>query len=66
MIQEWIRWKIADLMNRFSDVCWADLCSWAAYPKNYPFREIFEMRGTAGQCARLGGEPYCGKCEEAR
>ena len=60
----WLRWKIALLMNRLSDTCWADLVSWAAYPDLHDFKEIFIMRHTSGQCERLGAVPYCGKCEK--
>ena len=57
-----MRWLIIRLLNRLEDTCWAELVLWAIYPEIHPFDEIFEMRGTAGQCERRGELPYCGKC----
>jgi len=57
------RWRIAALVNDwFDDVCWYDLCLWANSPDMHPFSEIFNMRGTAGRCARAGDDPHCLKC----
>ena len=61
-MSERIRMAIARLVNRRRDTCWADLVLWAICPKLHPFREIFEMPGTAGDCERRGELPYCGKC----
>ena len=65
-MSSWIRWRVAELLDLFSDTCWADLCMWAYFPELHPFREIFKMRGRAGQCERMGEVPYCGKCEKDR
>lgn len=60
----WLRWQIAQVMNHFSDTCWADLVMWATYRNIHEFGEILSMRGTAGFCALHGAPPYCGKCED--
>jgi hypothetical protein len=59
-IELWVRWQIAVFMDRFDDTCWADLVLWAMFPENYDFVEILDVRGTAGQCEKMGSEPYCG------
>lgn len=61
-VSAWLRWRIAELLDRLPDVCWAGLARWAGYPDQHPFGEILEMRGTAGYCARHCQEYYCGKC----
>jgi len=61
-IKKRIRWALIRLVNRWADTCWTDLVMWAICPEIHPFSEIFEMRGTAGQCQRRGELPYCGKC----
>jgi hypothetical protein len=62
---KWLRWKLALFLDRYPDTCWADLVMWAVYPELHPFAEIFQMRGTIGQCERAGCTPYCGKCATA-
>ena len=57
------RWWIACLLDRFKDTCWVDLYLWAEYKCNHAFMEIFDIRGSAGQCARRDEYAYCGKCE---
>lgn len=57
-----IRWQIALFLDRFPDVCWANVASWAIYPEYHAFSEIFGLRGTAGRCGAGGDIPYCGKC----
>ena len=57
-----IRWRIALLMDRFSDVCWFDAVMWARFPEHHAFGEVFALRGTAGRCEAAGDFPYCGKC----
>ena len=63
-LKTWFRWRVAWFLDRFPDICWSDLVSWADIPELHPFNEIFEIRHTAGRCARLGEPPYCGKCAE--
>ena len=65
-LSDWFRWRIAYTFNHLPDTCWVDLVLWAMLPEIHPFREIFDIRHTAGQCQREGARPYCGKCEEAR
>jgi hypothetical protein len=60
---KWLRWKIAKVLNIFSDTCWAELVLWAMYPEHHEFSEFMEMRGTAGYCRQVGDAAYCGKCE---
>ena len=60
--QRAIRTPFVQWMRRYPDVCWADLVQWWVFPTVHPFHEIFEIRGTAGNCGRMGLEPYCGKC----
>lgn len=62
-LQRMIRAPIAQWMNRYPDTCWTSLVLWWTLPTIHPFSEIFEMRGTAGFCERIGDSPYCGKCE---
>ena len=62
----WFRYKIAKLMDRLDDTCWAELVLWAVNPELHPFWEILEMRHTAGQCEKRGEPPYCGKCAVRR
>ena len=56
------RMRIAQLLDRYPDTCWATLVMWAQFPECHRFREIFRMRHTAGFC---DDQPYyyCGKCE---
>ena len=62
-LSEWIRWKIALLLDRRRDTCWAELVSWAL-DSGCPFMEFRRCIGLAGRCARLGGDyGYCRKCE---
>jgi hypothetical protein len=60
----WLRWKLIPWMDRYDDICWSDLVCWAAFPEGHEFSKIWRMRGTAGQCRRMG-QPYnyCGKCD---
>lgn len=57
-----IRWVIARCLDRFPDVCWANVAMWAHFPENHDFTEVFELRHTAGRCEANGDLPYCGKC----
>ena len=57
-IQRMVRAPIAEWMNRYPDTCWTDLVLWWVHPTLHPFREIFDMRGTARNCG------YCGKCQK--
>ena len=57
-----VRWQIACLLDRFPSVCWAGAVTWAQFPEDHPFSEIFELRYTAGRCGAGGDAPYCGKC----
>lgn len=57
-----IRWFIAQCLDRFPDVCWADAASWALFPEHHDFSEVLESRNTAGSCEAGGDLPYCGKC----
>jgi hypothetical protein len=65
-LQRMIRAPIIEWMNRYPDTCWADLVMWQINPTIHPFREIFDMRGTAGHCEAMGCPPYCGKCNATR
>lgn len=63
-LRTWFRWKIAHFLNRYLDVCWAELVPWAMIDTfDRPFLDILEIRGSAGQCFRHGETAYCGKCE---
>lgn len=55
-----MRWQIAQILDKFSDVCWARAALWAIFPEHHPFSEVFELRDTVGWCE--GSLPYCGKC----
>ena len=59
---KWLRWKIAVLLNRLPDTCWAELVMWAEFPENHEFMEVFSLRHSAGHCERMEDTPYCGKC----
>jgi len=61
-MNKWLRWKIAVLLNRLPDTCWAELVMWAEFPENHEFMEVFSLRHSAGYCERMGDTPYCGKC----
>lgn len=71
-INEWARWRVICVIDRFPCVCWTEAVSWAMgwgeYDPTYSlFNYLFgfwRLRGTAGQCARKGEIPYCGKCTE--
>ena len=55
------RWTFAYWLNiRYQDMCWSRLVNWALGYEDWWFP--LEARGTAGQCERDGGIPYCGKC----
>ena len=59
---EWLRWQVALLFNRYRDTCWAELVLWAVNPEFHPWREILDLRYSAGRCFHSGDYPYCGKC----
>ena len=63
-MRRWIRWLIANWMNRYPDTCWCDLGMWAEFPESHPWSEIHEMRGTVGRCDEMGEHSYCGKCSQ--
>ena len=64
-ISKAFRWRIARLLDRLPDTCWARLAMWATYPECHEFSEVWHMRHTAGDCERHGLYPYCGKCAVA-
>lgn len=58
------RMLIVCVLDRlYPDMCWARLAMWALFPKFHEFREVLELRYTAGGCARKGEPNYCGKCD---
>lgn len=61
--ESWLRWKIVPQLDRFPSFCWADLVCFAQYPENYDAADLLADTQNAGQCARRGYFPYCGKCE---
>ena len=53
---DWLKWKIAEFLDRNPNRCWGKLCIWAAYYKIFDLRDMdFEQ-----ECS---GSYYCGKCE---
>lgn len=63
---EWLRWRIADLLDRSRRMCWAELASWALYapaagrPWWRPWNNQAEQCRTHPDSIRQGG-CYCGK-----
>jgi len=61
------RMRIAKFMDkRFKSACWAELVSWATWPKGHPFWEIFgfgegKYKIWQQTCDDESGA-YCGKC----
>lgn len=63
---EWIRFMIADLLDRKPDTCWMNLVLWAL--GIHTLRETFGRDGNWKDqtCRKDADEPYdyCGKCEK--
>ena len=59
-----LRWRIARLLDKIPDVCWAEAATWAQW--DHDFTGVFGLRHTAGRCAAGGDAPYCGKCAVAK
>ncbi len=61
---EWIKFKIAYLLDRNPNLCWANLATWATGYSS--FWETFNPDDGAAyrqDCPRLDSYAYCGKCE---
>jgi hypothetical protein len=57
-----VRWKLAAVLDKSSRFCWADLCSWAAFPG--PNCQTLRDCMTSDRCAadrEADGSCYCGK-----
>lgn len=58
-----IRWRMADFMDGYRDTCWCRLVGWAGRATGEEgWLDVWDLRGTAGRCARAGETAYCGKC----
>jgi hypothetical protein len=65
-IETWLRWLPVNLCHYETrpDVCWGEVVKWVMIPYAHRWREWFDLPGSAGQCARMGEYPYCGKCPD--
>lgn len=60
-LEKAFRWRIVQVLDNLESFCWAELVLWAIFPEQHDFADLLTTRD-AGQCARLGETPYCGKC----
>jgi hypothetical protein len=63
-LTKWVRWKIVVRLDKRREYCWTSLVLWAAHPELHPALDLIDECRDAGQCARLGEHPYCGKCQD--
>lgn len=64
----WLRWRIAEYMNRKKHTCWDQLVTWVLYERR--FLDLWDPNGNTGvnaiwhgcaKAAREDGACYCGK-----
>ena len=59
---KWFRWKIATLLDKNPDYCWASLVTWAIYKE--PFWSVFRQKQQICRWNNTGTPyAYCNKCE---
>lgn len=61
---EWFKFKIAYLLDRNPNLCWAEIAMWAMGYKSFweTFRPI-DGEARSLMCPYSGPYAYCGKCE---
>lgn len=56
-----LRWRIAELLNRSGQYCWADLVGWAQKTDGYNLRKQDGERCRAESATHRDGSCWCSK-----
>lgn len=63
---EWLRWRIADLLNKLPGQCWTELVCWVQRDRHEGLRSRLPWRPVTPTCRSdaLDGACYCGKLRQ--